>query len=392
MTPPVCRILRSRGELEAALREVEPYPASLPIMMAKGKFLTIQLVNLDPRAANILKQEMLARGGEAAISWEVLALHGKPSDVLLLGTTAQLQSLCAKMKLQPFGLHDWAGKLEQLLVHHGSSPAPTTLRARNFAWGERTFLMGIINLTPDSFSGDGMAGRVDQALKKAQRMVEQGADLIDVGGESTRPGHDPVDIATEWGRVADFLREFLPHSPLPVSLDTWKEEIARRGLELGVDLINDVWGLRRSRGIARLVAQHKAGLILQHNRQHAEYRHFLPEVVADLEESMSWAFEDGVSPECVIVDPGFGFGKTPEQNFWLLRELRALRGLGQPLLAGVSHKSFIGLATGKLPAERLLGTAAAIALAIEGGADLVRVHEVAEMREVVQVCDRALRC
>ncbi|MEI6308097.1 MAG: dihydropteroate synthase [bacterium] len=391
MLPPVCRVLRSRGELEDALREVQASPASWPIMAAKGRFLAVQICDLDPRAANILKQEMLARGGEAAISWEVLSLHNQPTDALLMGTQAQLAQLAEKLRQQPFGLAALASRLDRLVGSCGGTPPCASFRGRPFPWGERTFLVGILNLTPDSFSGDGLGGRVDEALAKAEAMVKEGADILDVGGESSRPGHLPVEAEEEWGRVRDFLSEFLPHAAVPVSLDTCKEEVARRGLELGVNLINDIWGLRRGRGIAKLVGAHGAGLILQHNRSVADYRRFLPEVMADLEESLSWALEDGVPREKLIVDPGFGFGKSASQNYILLHELRAFRGLGQPLLVGVSRKSFLGLANNRPPAQRTLATAAAVALAVDGGADLVRVHEVQAMREVVQVCDRTLR-
>jgi dihydropteroate synthase len=391
MLPPVCRVLRSRGELEGVLREVQASPASWPIMTAKGRFLAIHICGLDPRAANILKQEMLACGGEAAISWEVLSLHNQPTDALLLGTQAQLSRLTGKLRQQPFGLAALAARLDQLAGSYGSTPPGTSFRDRSFIWGERTFLMGILNLTPDSFSGDGLAGPVDKALAKAEALVKEGADILDVGGESSRPGHQPVGAQEEWGRVRDFLFEFLPHAAVPVSLDTCKEEVAQRGLELGVDLINDIWGLRRGRGIAKMAAMNGAGLILQHNRSKADYRRFLPEVMADLEESLSWALEDGVPRERLIIDPGFGFGKSASQNYILLRELKAFRSLGQALLVGVSRKSFLGLASNHPPAQRTLATAAAVALAVEGGADLVRVHEVQAMREVVQVCDLTLR-
>jgi dihydropteroate synthase len=195
----------------------------------------------------------------------------------------------------------------------------------------------------------------------------------------------------EWGRLEDFLRCFLPTSPVPVSLDTSKGEIARLGLDLGVHLLNDVWGLRRDRSLAGLAAEAGAGLILQHNRAKPEYRSLLPEVLSDLEESVNWALEAGLDRSRLIVDPGFGFGKTKEQNLALLRELRSFRSLGLPLLAGVSRKSFTATRAGQEPAERTFGTAAAVALAIEGGADIVRVHDVGSMRDVVRFCDAVLR-
>jgi dihydropteroate synthase len=389
--PPVLLSISSKEELDQTLKEIGAHPESLPIMSRKGRFYLLKLCDLSPQAAIIIKQEMLARGGEAAVSWEALTSREKPTEALLMGTESQLFYLCQKLKKQPFGLSRLASQLERALSNFNSSPAPSSFRGKEFRWGERTFLMGIINLTPDSFSGDGMAGEVDRALSCAEQMVREGADIIDVGGESTRPGHVPVETEEEWRRLEPFLREFLPHSPVPVSLDTSKVEVAQKGLELGVDLINDIWGCRRSQEIARLARDYGAGLVLMHNSQEPNYRHFLPEVVQGLETSLEIALEAGVPREKVILDPGFGFGKTADHNYFLLKNLRALRSLGFPLLVGISRKSFIGKITGKPPQERLLGTAAYCALAIEKGADILRVHDVPEIKEVALVCDRIFR-
>ena len=270
--------------------------------------------------------------------------------------------------------------------------APHDLRGRVFAWGVRTYLMGIINATPDSFSGDGVARDLDAALHLARRFAAAGCDIIDIGGESTRPGHAPVDEEEEAQRVLPVVaavRKAL--SDVPISIDTFKPAIAARALELGADMINCVWGALP--GIPEVAARSGAALVIMHNRAAPDYAgDVVEEVIDSLARSADVAMRNGVARERIIVDPGIGFGKTPEHNLEILRRLRELtQRLPYPLLIGTSRKSFIGKVTG-LPVERrLLGTAGSVALAIAGGADIVRVHDVAEMIPVVQVADAIVR-
>jgi dihydropteroate synthase len=250
--------------------------------------------------------------------------------------------------------------------------------------------MGIVNVTPDSFSGDGVID-ADAAVAQGLRMVAEGAEILDVGGESTRPGHTPVAAAEEMRRVLPVVGRLAAEAGVPVSIDTSKFEVAEAAVEAGATIVNDVWGLRRSPGIARLAARRGIGLVLMHNQRGHEYaRDLVEEVRARLAESLEAALAAGVERERVIVDPGIGFGKTAEQNLVVLRRLEELHSLGQPLLVGTSRKSFLGKLFGHEPGQRLEGTAASVAAAVLRGADVVRVHDVAAMVRVVRVAE-ALR-
>lgn len=382
--------LKGDSDLEVFSR-LGVHPDSIPILEKKCRFFCLFFSGLRSQEALILKQEMLARGGDVAIPWKALNIKEEKLDVLIMGTESQIRALCSKLALQPFRLSELSKNMEKALDNLLSSPILSNFRGKEFFWGKRTYLMGIINMTPDSFSGDGLKEKVEQALSRAMGMVEQGADIIDVGGESTRPGASEVDPEEEWGRVEPFLKEFLPISSVPVSLDTSKAEVAEKGLKMGVDIINDVWGIRYDQKLLRLVKESGAGIILMHNRQEPSYKNLLWEVLSELEESLNSALALGIPQEKIILDPGFGFGKLSSHNWPILKSLSSFRVLGQPLLVGVSRKSFIGKATEKPPQERVFGTAAACALAIERGADIIRVHDLPEMRDVALICDRAIR-
>ena len=266
-----------------------------------------------------------------------------------------------------------------------------------FAWGARTYVMGIVNVTPDSFSGDGLLRGtlepVAAAVAQARRMVEEGADLLDVGGESTRPGHASVDEAQEIARVVPVvrgIREALPG--VPISVDTTKPAVAEAALDAGADCINDIWGVGPSDALPRIAARRQVTYVLMHNRAEARYEDVVGEVVADLAAAIERAVAAGVPREAIVVDPGIGFGKTMAHNLALLRDLTALKVLRRPILLGTSRKSTIGHVLGGLTAgERLEGTLATTALGIAAGADIVRVHDVLENVRVARMCDAILR-
>ena len=244
--------------------------------------------------------------------------------------------------------------------------------------------MGIVNVTPDSFSGDGLVD-TEAAVARGLAMAEAGADIVDVGGESTRPGHLPVS-AEEEGRRAVPVVEALARAGLTVSIDTYKLDVARAAAEVGAAIVNDIWGLQRSPGIAGLAAERGLGLVLMHNQDGTEYAEDLMTAMKrSLRASVSVALEAGVPPERIVVDPGIGFGKTPEHNLAVLRRLGELRELGYPVLVGPSRKSFLGRIFGQDMPIRPWGTAAAVTAAILRGADIVRVHDLPEMIAVVQV-------
>ncbi|MFN8584037.1 MAG: dihydropteroate synthase [Dehalococcoidia bacterium] len=270
-------------------------------------------------------------------------------------------------------------------------PAPIRIGNRTFEWGARTYVMGILNVTPDSFSGDGVLDP-SRAAERAARMVEDGADLLDLGAESTRPGAPAVTAEDEWGRLAPVLRAVRAAVDVPLTVDTAKAEVAARAFEAGADALNDVHGLRRDARMAAVLATAGCPAILMHNQRG---RPTSGEVIADVhagfEESLRLARVAGVDERVLILDPGFGFGWQPAQNLELLRRLGELRVLGRPLLLGTSRKSTIGLVLDRPEEERLWGTAATVALAVEAGVDIVRVHDVRAMADVARMADAVVR-
>jgi len=257
--------------------------------------------------------------------------------------------------------------------------------------GERTLVMGIINVTPDSFSGDGLVDQLDAIVARAQAMVEAGADIIDVGGESTRPGHQPVPAAEELRRVIPAIRALAAAVPVPISVDTSKAVVAEAALQAGASIINDVRGLQADPAMATLAAEAGVPIIIMHDQKILSAERLIPDIVRELARRIDQALAAGVRWERIIVDPGFGFGKTPDLNLLLLRCLSELRVLGRPILVGTSRKSMIGHVLGTPPDDRVEGTAATVALAIANGADIVRVHDVPQMVRVVRMTDAVVR-
>jgi dihydropteroate synthase len=268
---------------------------------------------------------------------------------------------------------------------------PTTIRGRTFCWGSRTFVMGILNVTPDSFSGDGLAGNAADVVGRALEFARAGCDILDVGGESTRPGHEPVGAAEELSRVLPALAAIRAATDLPISIDTFKPSVADAALEAGADIVNCVWGAMP--GIVDIAARRGAPLVVMHNRDTPEYPgDCVDEVIRSLARAAEEAMRSGVERSRVIVDPGIGFGKTADQNVAILGRLdEFVARLGFPLLVGTSRKSFIGKITGSPVESRAFGTAATVALAVAAGADIVRVHDVAAMVDVVDVADAICR-
>jgi dihydropteroate synthase len=264
------------------------------------------------------------------------------------------------------------------------------VRGHAFPWGERTFLMGIVNVTPDSFSGDGRP-EVDAAIEHAVRQWNAGADLLDVGGESTRPGHEPIDEATELARVIPVIagvRERIPDAV--ISVDTYKANVARAAHAAGADIVNSVWGAPDD--LLATAAELKMPLSVMHNQEGTHYDgDVVNAVIAYLLDCARRAQHAGIAPECILLDPGIGFGKTPNHNIRILRALHRIADLGFPTLIGTSRKSTIGKLTGREPHERIYGTAATTALGIAARIDVVRVHDVAQNRDVISVSDAIVR-
>lgn len=287
---------------------------------------------------------------------------------------------------------------------------PLTVRGYTFAWGSQTYLMGIINVTPDSFSGDGLVRGehwVEAAIEQGRRFVAEGAHILDVGGESTRPGSEPVDADEELRRVLPVIEGLAAAVDVPISIDTSKAVVAEAALKAGASMVNDVWGFRLDPPIAEVAARAGAPAILMHNRSQREharidpalggryvgmaYDDLIEDIKRELAISIELAHQAGIPDEHIILDPGIGFGKTVAQNLELLDRLHELRGLGYPLLVGPSRKSFIGYTLDLPPDQRVEGTAAAVAVAIVRGADIVRIHDVRVMARVARMTDAIVR-
>jgi dihydropteroate synthase len=261
----------------------------------------------------------------------------------------------------------------------------------DFKWGERTYIMGVINTTPDSFSGDGLGQDTEAAVEQGKRFAAEGADLLDIGGESTRPNAAPVSDDDELRRVIPVIERLAGEVSLPLSIDTYKSEVARQALSAGAQMINDIWGLKHDPRLAELAAEWKVPLILMSNQRGRACQDIIPEVVSDLRAGMALAMERGLARENIIVDPGVGFGKTLEQNLEIVCRLDELRCLERPVLIGTSRKSMIGLVLDLPPDQRIEGTAATVAISIARGADIVRVHDVEQMARVCRMSDAIIR-
>lgn len=264
---------------------------------------------------------------------------------------------------------------------------------QDFSFGKRTIIMGIVNVTPDSFSDGGRFLAVEEAVKQARQLVADGADILDIGGESTRPygNNRPIDAQEEMDRILPVIERLLEEVAVPISVDTYKASTAEAALERGAHMINDVWGLQYDEHMAAVVAKYNVPIVIMHNQLQPGYQNLMGDITAFLQKSINIAAKAGIAQDKIIVDPGIGFGKTRADNITIIRQLRRLEGLGCPILLGTSRKAFIGT-TLDLPAhERIEGTAATVAIGIAHGADIIRVHDVKEMSRVARMTDALVR-
>lgn len=384
----------NRRELTHALRQLDVDPYGIRIMTPKALGLLVSVRDIRPAAATILKQEMLSLGGDAAVPRGVLTGKIKSADCLLMGTLTQVTRLEDKLRAQPFGLRPLAGQIRQAL-RAWQEPAATVRMGRfTLRCAQRPCLMGVINVTPDSFSGDGLCREPDPVragLRLAEQMVKDGADIIDVGGESNRPQSRPVSAAEEARRVVPVIRAICRSLRVPVSADTCKPAVAGQALDAGACMVNDITGLRAP-AMRRLVARYRAAAVIMHMRgcpatmqRSPGYDDVVTEVTAWLAQSVEKARSSGIPADRLIIDPGIGFGKSLEHNLSLLRRLREMTVAGAPIMVGTSRKSFIGRITGAGPDQRLAGTIASCVLAYENGARFFRVHDVKPVRQALQV-------
>ncbi|OIQ62245.1 dihydropteroate synthase [Neomoorella thermoacetica] len=374
------------------MQEVGADAGGIDLMLPKACFYCLKLKDVPARAANILKQEILARGGEAAMAAGVAGWSVDKTDVLIFATRRQLELLVAKLPVQGFGLDKLAAGIKTTLANWERNDVREIGCPRGpLVLGKRTLVMGIVNVTPDSFSDGGQFYDPGAAVEHAHQLVAEGADIIDVGGESTRPGHEPVSAAEEWRRLEPVLTRLTREIKVPISVDTYKASTARRALEMGVDIINDIWGFRVDPEMARVCGQYQAAVVLMHNQEGTSYKDLMFDILTFLRQSIQLAEDNGVPPEKIIVDPGIGFGKDLDQNLEVMGRLEEFKVLGKPVLLGTSRKSMIGRTLDLPVDQRLEGTAATVALGIARGVDIVRVHDVRAMVRVARMTDAIVR-
>ncbi|HAP32149.1 MAG TPA: dihydropteroate synthase, partial [Firmicutes bacterium] len=320
MLGPLVRLisLHDKQEICREMQKINVDPSGIRIMEPKSRFFTMKVTGLPLQAALLLKQEMLSRGAEAALPRDALSLAPDCVDAILAGTKKHYLELIKKLKSQPFGLPYLAAEINEIIANTEKKKNDLVMGKYRLPLGQRTLLMGIINVTPDSFSDGGQFNRPELAISLAAKMVADGADIIDVGGESTRPGYRPISPEEELSRVLPVIEKIKNELDIPVSIDTTKAAVAREALRAGADMVNDIRGLKGDEAMASLVSVSHVPVCIMHNRNEAVYNDLMHDIIADLRESLALAANAGIGPERIILDPGIGFGKNLEQNLQLL--------------------------------------------------------------------------
>jgi dihydropteroate synthase len=395
------RFLQLNSEAEAAefLKKIDVDPYGIEAMQPKMVHLNLMFEGIECKVANIIKQEMLSIGGDAAVSRNTVSCSAKDTDIVIMGTVKQIRRFSEKICTQPFGLANISEAIRQLLANISQDRFILQTYHRKLTIGDRTLIMGIINVTPDSFSDGGRFKTSEDAIEQGLKMVDDGADIIDIGGESSRPGAEAVSLEEEMARVIPVIKGLAIRVQVPVSVDTTKADVAREAIEYGAEIVNDISAMTFDDNMSSVVAGTGAAVILMHMRGtpsdmqkgDLSYRSIRGDIIQYLKRRMEEGVSAGIPQESIMIDPGLGFGKTKEDNLRLIRYLDEFSILGRPIVAGVSRKSFIGGITGGKPTEREEGTAAAATAAILNGAHIIRVHDVRIMKKVAAMADAIMR-
>jgi dihydropteroate synthase len=383
----------ARDEVVAELYARGADAEAVQHVVARGLGRAMLVGPLLLEQAQALREQARQAGALAALTRVAGRSDPARVEVVIMGPVEALRRVAAAAK------GDAGAGMSAALEAYLAPPVHVLrCRGREIALGERTIVMGILNLTPDSFSGDGLAGNVSLAVERARQMVEDGAHVLDVGGESTRPGAEPVGLEEELARVLPVIERLTAELDVPVSIDTYKSAVAREALARGAAIVNDISGLHADEDMAKTAADAGAAVIVMHiqgtprdMQANPRYADVIGEISDYLAEGIARAEAAGIARDQIVVDPGIGFGKKLEHNLEILRRLREFRSLGCPVLVGTSRKSMIGAILDLPPDQRVEGTAATVALAIAAGADMVRVHDVKEMARVARVADAIVR-
>lgn len=382
-------------QIKQIMKEIQVDPYGIKIMLPKATSYLIRMNSISNIAANILKQEMLALGGDVAIARGALTGRIKNTDCLLMANFAQLMRLKDKLNKQPFGLNKLSEDISVTLSNYNKDKFLLDLPRYKINLSSKPRIMGILNLTPDSFSGDGLHGKfeVSEIVDYAQNLINCGADILDIGGESSRPQAKPVPLKEELSRTIPVIKSLSKKIKIPISIDTYKPEVARSALDCGASIVNDITGLRDKR-MVKVVSKYKSGVVIMHMKgtpknmqRNSTYKNLIDEIIGSLHKAIIFAQDSGVSSNKIIVDPGIGFGKTVEHNLEILKRLDEFKILGRPILVGTSRKSFIGKILNVGPQERLCGTLSTAVLAAKNGAKILRVHDVKEVKQALKLLE-----
>ncbi|TES94465.1 MAG: dihydropteroate synthase [Candidatus Cloacimonadota bacterium] len=383
--------LKSLKDVRREISNIGIDSCCLNSLAMKCNFIVVKISHLKPASCNIIKQAALSVGTDAAVHRDVITGEKKESNLILFGSLKEIERIAEKLEGQPFNLDSISHKL-RFLVNGSKGSRYLKTSSREIELGKKVLIMGVLNVTSDSFSDGGKFLEKEKAVKRALEMVEEGADIIDIGGESSRPGSTPISLDEELTRVLPVLDELKEKIDVPISIDTYKSAVAEKALESGAEIVNDISGLRFDERMVEIVREKKAGVVIMHMQgtpknmqEHPYYNQVVEEIYNFLKERVKFAISEGIEDKRIIVDPGIGFGKRLEDNLEILNRIKEFKSLGFPLLVGASRKSFIGHIL-NLPVEkRLEGSLAACAIALEGGVDIVRVHDVSATKEFIDM-------
>lgn len=385
--------LHARRTTESLLAGAGVDPAGIRIITQKADTLMIQVDRVSAPAANILKQQLLSLGGDAAVHRDVITGRPDSTTVYIVGNARRLGELSSKLAYQPFGLPEVGREIDTLLERLGNPPYAVTIPDGTLDLRHVTpLVIGVLNVTPDSFSDGGLYIDPDAARDRARQMVEEGAAIIDIGGESSRPGSHSLTAREELGRLTGVLEKVAAAVNVPISIDTRKAEVARAAIEAGAAIINDISGFTHDPRTIEVAVETGAAVVIMHMQgtpetmqEEPHYDDAVSEIIEWLGERTTSVIAHGVRRDKIIIDPGIGFGKRLGDNLALIEEIASFHGLGFPVLVGYSRKSFIGGITGRKPTERLYGGLAALGKCLEGGVQFIRVHDVKETIDFIKV-------
>ncbi|MGQ9708179.1 MAG: dihydropteroate synthase [bacterium] len=386
--------LDHKQDLQAELARIGVDPLAWEIFAQKSRMVTIKLERLSPATANILKQTALIAGGDCAIHRQIISGRVKKSDAILFATPRQIDEICLRLKHQPECVARLIPELKTLTDRALNPPRPVKIKGKTLNFSQKTLVMGVLNVTPDSFYDGGRFLTPESAIDQGFKLIDDGADIIDIGAESTRPGSEPVTPEEQLHRLLPVLKKLLKKVRVPISIDTTSARVAEVVLKEGATIINDISGLKFDPKMGDVCARANAKVIVMHIKgkpktmqKNPVYQDLMQEIIIELSLALKRGIAAGVSRQDIFIDPGIGFGKKLEHNLEILRRLEELRSLGQPIVVGPSRKSFIGLVLNLPPEERLEGTIAACLIAALKGAHILRVHDVLNVKRALTLFD-----